>query len=112
MKPILALFVLLLYSCEAPLGVGSEAMLRNDNPSIPVLVVVEKDTYSKLVKTVEARDDAGYRELFATGRVFSVTSNTKVLIIDQRLDMKQIRILEGPSRERAGWVHESRLWRK
>lgn len=51
-----------------------------------------------------ANDKDGKVLLLASGRVFAVKSGTKVLVIDQAMFKRKVRVLEGEQKGLSGWV--------
>ena len=60
--------------------------------------------YAVMMRAVEVRDALGFRELMLHGRVFELADRTRVLVIDRRAELSQVRVLDGPNFARAVWV--------
>jgi hypothetical protein len=84
-------------------GIGENARLSTGSPG-QIPVAMDTEALDALNKAAAAKDEIGYRELFANGRMFAVDENTKVLVIDSGIFKTQIRILEGPYSGKSGWV--------
>lgn len=69
---------------------------------IPVATTKEVD--DEFAKVLYAKDEHGYKQLFASGKMFRVDRGTKALIIERSYAMAQVRILEGVHEGKAGWV--------
>lgn len=68
------------------------------------LLGIDKSSYDALGKALLAKDWYGVLELMNNGRVFSVPKDTEVLIIDTGFGVRQVRITEGTSKGRSGWI--------
>lgn len=88
--------------------VGDAAVLHSDQGQ-PLLVAVDKDTLDAAIDAAIAGDDYAGAELVLTGRLFSVDSGTRVLVIDLALFATKVRILEGPYAGTPGWVVDEAL---
>lgn len=84
-------------------AVGQEARLTVS--SGVVVVCRAKEGMKELTKLSVANDTLGIAEMMLRGRAFGVESGTKVLIIDNGFDVRQVRILEGQMLGRSGWVN-------
>lgn len=88
--------------------VGDLGVLRDGNRAV-VEVCADRDALELLRDTFRARDDHGYRELFATGRFFLVTSGTEAKLLDivpnnNDGPSSRVRILSGEQESEAGWI--------
>ena len=83
-------------------SVGIEGHLSGGGERIPV--AVDETAFNEWIKTRTANDKMGQVELLTSGRVFSVPTNTRVLVIDIGFVKSKVRILEGESIGRSGWV--------
>lgn len=72
-----------------------------------VVVCVSKEAYDKFVKLAVAKDYLGMGQMEVAGLLFRVPSGTKAKIIDSGFEKRQVRIMEGASFGRAGWITES-----
>lgn len=72
-----------------------------------VVVCVSKEAYDKFVKLAVAKDYLGMGQMEVAGQLFRVPSGTKAKIIDSGFERRQVRIMEGASFGRAGWITES-----
>lgn len=107
--PVAMLIGWLMLSCgvpsetTAPPSVGSKAVIRAPNLDI-VYLAIDKESFDMWTKACVAKDYIGMMQLEASGRVFSVPNNTKVLIIDRNFAIRKVRILEGDAFGKAGWL--------
>lgn len=84
-------------------SVGNEGFLRLEGQN-EILVATSKENFKKLIKASVAKDTIGMAQMVQSGEVFFVDSGTKVLVIGSAFGSKEIRILEGKSATRSGWV--------
>ncbi len=87
---------------KALVDIGSVVKLRS---GAEVIVLGRtKNDYDSMAKAYRADDSHGRAQLLLSGRAFKVPAGTKARIIDQSWTMRQVRILEGQSVGRAGWI--------
>jgi len=92
---------------EAPTvapNVGDGSYLRLPDSDAEVVLAVDLDAFDEFVKASVATDKYGIAELMLAGRIFSVASGTRVLVIETKLFKNRVRIVEGPETGQAGWV--------
>lgn len=70
----------------------------------PILVGVTDKALSDAIKSIVNKDEYRFQELVSQGLLFEVPSGTKAKIIDRKLTMNKVRILEGVYKGQAGWV--------
>ncbi|MEK6409157.1 MAG: 6-pyruvoyl-tetrahydropterin synthase-related protein [Acidobacteriota bacterium] len=86
-------------------GVGSEGRLSAGSmSSIPV--AVDQKALDELMNVLPMGNDDGVEELIRSGRLFRVTSNTRVRVLEYGSAAIKVRILEGDSVVLDGWVPE------
>jgi hypothetical protein len=69
-----------------------------------VFVAADENAYSRVTKLSVARDTDGIRELMLESRVWSVSGNVQVRILDRGFFCTEVRILDGPMAGRSGFV--------
>ena len=69
-----------------------------------VFLAIDISSQDAFTKAAIAKDYIGMQRLVSTGRVFEVPANTRVLVIDRKTFIRQVRVLEGPQAGRAGWL--------
>ena len=75
-------------------------------------IAIDKDVYDEFRKAANVKDTLGMLELVQDDKLFMVDSNTKVLLLERGTTFWtttswRVRVLEGSSRGRAGWLHKS-----
>lgn len=85
------------------LRVGEEGILRVEGQE-QVLVATSKENLDKVVKALVAKDTEGLAQMVLAGEAFLVDSGTKVRVIDTALGVRQVRIFDGGTLGRTGWV--------
>lgn len=83
--------------------VGEEGYLRVSSGQI-VTVARTKEAYDEFTKSMSSKDTYGMAKVVADGRAFDVPVGTKVLVIDQDVGDRKVRILEGKHINEDGWV--------
>lgn len=84
-------------------SVDSEACLYIENKEF-VPLAVNENSFDEFVTAAIANDSHGITDLIAAGKVFTVPSNTKILIIERPVGKAKVRILEGKNTGDSGWV--------
>ena len=85
---------------------GGEARVQIDGSEI-VPLAADEAAFDAFTRAATRNDTFGINDLIQAGKLFTVPTGTKVLVIDMggflgsRL---QVRVLEGPRTGRAGWV--------
>lgn len=82
--------------------VGEEGYLRVSGEI--VTVARTKEAYDDFTQSMYAKDTYGMAKLVADGKAFNVPVGTKVLVIDQAVGDRKVRILEGSHTNEDGWV--------
>jgi hypothetical protein len=82
--------------------VGEEGYLRVSGEI--VTVARTKESYDEFTQSMYAKDTYGMAKLVADGKAFNVPVGTKVLVIDQAVGDRKVRILEGSHANEDGWV--------
>ena len=83
--------------------VGKNALLFVDGlSSIPV--AVDTSALHAYGKAVEAKDSDARQDLLVSGKVFMVSSGTKVRVIKRNLTTSEVRIIDGPHVGKSGLV--------
>lgn len=71
----------------------------------PVWLAVSAQAEDARIKASIANDTVGLQNLIMAGQLFSVEDGTAALVIDRSgLGVRQVRILEGPAKDRAGYL--------
>jgi hypothetical protein len=83
--------------------IGTERLLNAHELSI-VYVGTSKEALMEFVKTVQAKDEIGLRQLVLSRRLFAVEKNTRALILENDDPFLKVRILEGSHITEAGWI--------
>lgn len=83
---------------------GSNGMLVGVGGSSQLIVSRTQTALSALTRAAVARDTYGLSQLPLTGQYFIVNSGTRALMLDTTWTTVQVRVLEGPSAGRAGWI--------
>ena len=83
--------------------VGSEARLYIENKEF-IALAITKNSFDEFVNAAIANDSHGITNLIAAGKVFTVPSNTKILIVESSVGKAKVRILEGKNIGESGWV--------
>lgn len=100
-------FVIYAYgtNTKAPAAhVGDTVKIIAGQTSDEVPVAATKEADDEFSKVLNAKDEHGYNQLFASGKMFRVNKGTKALVIERSYTMAQVRILEGSHEGKAGWV--------
>lgn len=85
--------------------IGDIAYLQLKDGQDDVWVSEDEQTYKELIDAVMAQDNIGIKKLVLySGRVFTVDSGTKVLVLESGLERAKVRILEGDNYGKSGWV--------
>ena len=84
--------------------VGGEAEL-----SISTMLAVDDDAFSEMMDFQTADDQVGLNLMSQSGRAFSLTEGTRVLIIERRFGSFMVRAMEGRHVGRSGWVQSGRI---
>lgn len=82
---------------------AEKGVLRSSGKA-DVIVAGIKEDEDALTKAVAAKDNLGIDELILADRVFSVPSETQLLMIDRTFALIQIRSIQGRYKGRSGWV--------
>lgn len=90
------------YDANRVPAVGQQGRIRIDVAKI--YGTASEADYGVMMKAVDARDAIGFRDLLLQGRVYEFANGTKLLVIDRRNALSQVRILDGPNVARAVWV--------
>ena len=64
----------------------------------------DESTYERIIKSIVAHDEIGFKEEFDKGNAFLVKARTKAKVIDRTIGSRKIRILEGDHKDEAGWI--------
>jgi hypothetical protein len=83
-------------------AVGKEAILNGGGQE--TLMAISEPAYDEWTKAAAAKDKYGMGILLTSGRAFTVKSGTKVLVIDQSMFKRKVRILEGKQKGLSGWA--------
>lgn len=89
-------------SSAGQVRIGNTAVLRVDSGDVVVMATVE--AFREFTKLAVANDTLGMVSMEVGGRLFRVPSGTRARVIDSGLDRREVRILEGPSIGKSGWV--------
>jgi len=69
-----------------------------------VVVAVDEAAYKRFATLAYANDTLGIADLVLQGQAFTVSSGTRVKVIDRGFERREVRIIEGESFGRSGWV--------
>ena len=96
-------------STDARLGdLGTLADADRDSLEI----AIDRTAHDALQAAFAARDDHGYRELYATGKFFLVPTNSESKLLETGVgESLRVRILSGDQTGESGWVN-ARVWRR
>jgi hypothetical protein len=83
-------------------SVGKEGIL--DGGGVETLLTVSDAVYDEWSKAKVANDKYGMGILLTTGKAFTIKSGTKVLVIDQSMFKRKVRIIEGEQAGISGWT--------
>lgn len=89
-------------SSLSSLRVGEEGRL--DNGGNLAFVAVDDAAFDALNKAANAGDQVGIADLITAGRVFTVSQNTRILVIENGIFSVKIRVTDGPQQGKSGWV--------
>lgn len=90
------------YDANRVPAIGQQGRIRIDVAQI--YGTTSDADYGVMMKAVDARDAIGFRDLMLQGRSYEIANGTKLLVIDRRNELSQVRILDGPNVARAVWV--------
>lgn len=82
---------------------GEEGYLRVSGSDI-VSVLNTKEIQDQFMKAGLANDTYGMAKIISDGGGFNVTAGTKVLVIDQEVGIRKVRVLDGEYSMKEGWV--------
>lgn len=76
-----------------------------------VPLCIDENTLRSINKALSAKDDVVYSTLVQQDKIFYVSLETRVLIVAMSLDGRavSVHVLEGPSKDRTGWIPRSWL---
>lgn len=75
-----------------------------DNGANGTTLAVDLESWNKMSDYAKANDNQAMGKMAFEGKVFLVTSRTKIVVIDETIySQKQVRILEGPQKDLTGW---------
>lgn len=86
------------------LSLGDEGFLYANGIKDRVPIAISNEAVDELVNALMAEDMYGVAELYLNGKIFDVNQFTKAKIIDTSLSTTKVRILEGKSVGRSGWI--------
>lgn len=69
-----------------------------------ILCAISNDKYKELINCLVKKDDIGWNELFANGEAFTISSNTRAIVLDYKLSTAKVRISEGLYKDQIAWV--------
>jgi hypothetical protein len=102
---LISFFVLFISLTSSPLTsqqqitelkIGDEGFLKVGNdPNQVVFLATDLDTFDKLLKVIQAKDEYALLNFALQGKVFGVTNGTKVKIIDKSFGKRKVRIIQG-----------------
>jgi hypothetical protein len=82
---------------------GDEGIIYVDGLQ-SITVAVDEDAYTELDKVFQAKDQYGYNQLQAQGKIFKVPNRTRVLLLENGFLRLKVRILEGLKKGYAGII--------
>ena len=83
--------------------IGEKTTVYSDSGTT-VLAAVDLDTVDEIRKANRANDTIGLMALVFDGKVLNLLNDTKVLVLDKRSGLTEVRILEGTYTYRTAWV--------
>lgn len=86
---------------------GDIVTLVNDGAAMPIVTLCDDThTYDQLVKAATAHDEVGQREIEGGGHTFITRSGTRARVLEYDLleERVQVRLADGPLKDRAGWL--------
>ncbi len=89
-------------SSQPKLEIGREGRITGDSWS--AIAGVTKADFEEIANSIRINDKMGATKAVLQGRAFFIEPNTRVLVIDKSLELVRIRVLEGPTAARDGWV--------
>lgn len=87
---------------NASVSVGENGYIKVASPK--AIIALTESGFDELTKTYIANDTNGIYEFLVSGKGFAVPNGTKVLVIDTAVGSRKIRVLEGESNGKAGWI--------
>lgn len=69
-----------------------------------VVVALKKSDHDRVVGLLRANDYRGVGQMETAGRIFSVQSGTRAMVIGRAVEAREVRIMSGPEAGRSGWV--------
>jgi hypothetical protein len=76
-------------------------------------LAVDLATHKQATDTLLAKDAIGYDELVISGKLFRVSGNTRVLVLDidtySSFIIVKVRVMDGPNFGKVGWIDQSLL---
>ncbi len=84
---------------------GNSGILEAGTQGV-VLVATNKGNLEQIVRLSGVRDTTGVTQMVLAGQAFFVDRGTRVLVIDTTFSDSNVRILDGESAGRSGWVPE------
>jgi hypothetical protein len=67
-------------------------------------VALSKDTVHKLARAAEIQDHSIVKDLVARGRAIEVSANTRVRVVGDSFNERQVQFEDGPHAGERGWV--------
>jgi hypothetical protein len=67
-------------------------------------VALSKDTVHRLTRAAEIQDQSIIKDLIDRGRAVEVSANTRVRVIGDSYNERQVRLEDGPYAGKTGWV--------
>ena len=99
--------------------ISDQAVMRRRNLGDEIWFCKDIFAYGDYVKYLKAGDEAGFRELKATGRATTLAEDTPVLVlklldnelITETFPAAEVRVLDGPHKDERGWVEAEEIRR-
>ncbi len=83
-------------------SVGEEGYVNVPSPK--AIIATTESNYKEITKIYIANDTMGIGDFLLSGKGFSVLNGTKVLVTDMSTGVRKVRILEGESIGKSGWI--------
>lgn len=83
-------------------AIGENGYIKVTSPK--TILADTKTDLDELTKIYLANDTAGIQEFLLSGKGFSVSNGTKILVIDTGVGVRKVRVLEGDNINGSGWL--------
>jgi hypothetical protein len=107
---LLAVLVTIGSSTDSPssspkprLSPGYESRISTGDSS-SAIAGVSKDDFEEIARSLRINDKIGAANVMLQGRGFFINPGTRVLVLETGIELVRVRVLEGPTIGRDGWV--------